>query len=114
MDIDNATVEVYGDTLHVEVYYPRHSRINTVEIGLCDVRAADAIRVAYDYDRDGWSILQSREVVTNITDNSIELETEWQEVAFVEVWALEPDHTGSDDLMDKKIAAYYAKQGETE
>jgi len=45
-----------GDALHVDIWYPSQSGVKAIEIGLIDVRAADDIRVEYDYHRDGWVI----------------------------------------------------------
>ncbi len=54
--------------------------IKEIEIGLEHVRAADSIRVRYDFDRDGYVILQSS------ADPD-----DWQEVAFVQAWGRNPD-----------------------
>ena len=71
-------LEVDADRANIEFLYPRiDGHISELEIGLEDVRAADSIRICYDFDRDGWSILQSSE-----TDN-------WKEVAFILAWGSE-------------------------
>ena len=69
----------YGETAYVEFFYPRTpNHVKTIEIGLEDVRAADNIRVSYDFERDGWKIEQaSRDMVDD---------EDWQEVAFVHAW----------------------------
>lgn len=70
----------------VDLFYPREpGHAHTIEIGLTDVRAADPIRVTYDFDRDGWSILQAnRNVDAGDPD-------QWYEVAFTKAWALTPN-----------------------
>ena len=77
-----------GDEMHLDLWYPRNetSPIKSLVIGLMDVRAADNIRVSYDFDRDGWQIEQE-EVVT---DNGHYRSTgKWIEVAFVLAWGQE-------------------------
>jgi len=53
-------------------------------VGLVDVRAADEIRIHYDYDRDGWSIEQASIFSWDVDDAVCD--PDWQEVAFVEAW----------------------------
>lgn len=67
---------------YIDLIYPRSNPVTmrSVEIGLEDVRAADSIRVSYDFDRDGWVIQQ------NATLESGEMLDDWQEVAFVKAW----------------------------
>lgn len=93
----------------VELCYPRNddTRANTIEIGLNDVRAADSIRILYDFERDGWSVLQAagwnrdqsdggcgRPEYENLSDlekhKLSERIMDWQEVAFVCAWARVP------------------------
>lgn len=70
----------------VELYYPRsEDRPNEIEVGLCDVRAADSILIRYDFERDGWSILQAS--AETIDDEGEEQDPDWQEVAFAPAWA---------------------------
>lgn len=75
-------------TRYVEIEYPRGSLdgTTTVQIGLMDVRAADDIRISYDFERDGWKVEQEH----IITDRGHYWGTgEWSEVAFVEAWGHE-------------------------
>jgi hypothetical protein len=58
-------------------------------LGLCDVRAADSIRLSYDFDRDGWKIEQASTFTW--TDADTEMDPDWQEVAFVKAWAREKE-----------------------
>jgi hypothetical protein len=77
--------EIYelDEALNVEICYPRNDppRYTVVEVGLSDVRAADAVRITYDFERDGWSILQGV-----WADGLI---TEWKEIHFARAWAFE-------------------------
>lgn len=93
MRIEN--IEVYNtqdeDVMHIEIDYPRSNKINTVEIGLCEVRAADDIRVKYDFERDGWVILQPRVYHPQIGENAYDYKEEWIESAFCPAWKYELD-----------------------
>ena len=75
--------------VEVALCYPRidDERITTIEIGLSDVRAADSIRVIYDFERDGWSVLQAS--IFEWSTNDPICDADWQEVAFVQAWARE-------------------------
>lgn len=78
------------DALNVDIEYPRHRRLKYVRVGLCDVRAADDILIGYDFDRDGYVIHQQRR--RRVGGGSEPLDHEqWEEVAFIEAWALEED-----------------------
>jgi hypothetical protein len=72
------------ERIAVDLWYPCcGGNIDTIEVELVDVRAADGIRISYDFERDGYSISQS--------DNA-DVET-WAEVAFIQAWARgEPDN----------------------
>lgn len=84
--------------LHADLWYPRCEgpRIREVQVGLMDVRAADDIRISYDFERDGWVIKQA---VTYEApwDGPEDGEEEWREVAFVKAWALEVPKRASAD-----------------
>lgn len=84
---DNVTIR--GDVLDVELFYPRNenAKVRRVEVGLSDVRAADSIRIEYDYERDGWIIKQASTFEWEATDDT--MDADWQEVAFVQAWARE-------------------------
>lgn len=58
---------------------------NTIEIDLYDVRAADSIRIQYDFERDGYVILQA----SIFEPEDDEMDEDWQEVAFIRAWARE-------------------------
>jgi hypothetical protein len=55
-----------------------------VLVGLMDVRAADDIRISYDFDRDGWKIEQASIFGWDAGDKIQDMD--WQEVAFVQAW----------------------------
>lgn len=80
--IENCEIRIVDDALTVELEYPRQdAAIKAIEIGLTDVRAADGIRITYDFERDGWSIQQP------ICD-SAGFTVDWKETSFAQSWAL--------------------------
>lgn len=82
-------IETRGTVVHVTLMHPciNDGRPNTVEVDQISVRAADSIRVTYDYDRNGWSILQASVFEWDADDT--ERDGDWQEVAFIEAWGRE-------------------------
>lgn len=81
-------VSTKGQRLCVDLYYPRaESNVNSVEISLVDVRAADSIRISYDFGRDGWKIEQASVFEWEADDT--ECDPGWQEVSFIQAWGLE-------------------------
>ena len=86
--IENMELHAVGDEGHLDFWYPRcEGEIEALVIGLSDVRAADDIRVSYDFDRDGWKIEQASCYEWAYDDK--ECDPDWQEVAFVKAWARE-------------------------
>lgn len=74
-----------GHIVTLDLCYPRNEgNATTIELGLVDVRAADSIRITYDFDRDGWTIRQAAGRRFDVAADSLV----WQEVAFVQAWAL--------------------------
>ena len=72
----------------VRLEYPREDGwCGEINIGLVDVRAADSIRVSYDFDRDGWVIKQASVFEWDVGDT--EMDEDWQEVAFIQALARE-------------------------
>lgn len=71
----------------IDLWYPRVEGewiVDTIDIGLTDVRAADGFRVHYDYERDGFVL--TREVlrqVVGLPEDALECTGTWREVAFV-------------------------------
>lgn len=92
--------------LGVDMWYPRlgvdggqpreFDHPVTVEVGLSDVRAADSIRIEYDFARDGYSIKQASVFQWEVDDEVCD--ADWQEVAFVQAWArqVDPDEGNED------------------
>jgi hypothetical protein len=87
VEVDNLRLTVRNDPketfAEIDIKYPRIGPLVGLEIGIECVRAADTIRVTYDFERDGYSILQASN-----WDNAEE-DKDWQEVAFVQAWARE-------------------------
>ena len=87
--IETDIYNVDDRTIHIDFSYPRIGKnINKIILGLSDVRAADLIRISYDFDRDGYLIEQSYEKATE-KDNYISCDEIWEEVAFIQAWGLE-------------------------
>ena len=76
------------EILYAELQYPRSpDREKAVEVSLCDVRAADSLLLEYDFDRDGWVIMQASKFEWDGGDPVCD--PDWKEVAFVASWARE-------------------------
>ena len=78
-----------NDELHVALSYPRvkDTEIKKIVVDLVDVRAADGIRISYDFKRDGWKIEQASTFEWDGEDDVCD--PDWQEVAFVKAWGRE-------------------------
>lgn len=75
--------------LDVPLWYPGSpGEVHTIEVGLVHVRAADAIRITYDFERDGYSIKQRATSKEGHETYDIVETEEWREAAFLEAWAL--------------------------
>ena len=74
----------FGDHVSVDLWYPGHSSIKAIHVGLMHVRAADDIRIEYDFQRDGWVIKQASRFMWMAES---ECDPGWKEVAFVQAWA---------------------------
>lgn len=55
---DFVYVDTADDRVHVDVYYPKINKINTVQVCLVDVRAADDVRIYFDFDLNQWIVQQ--------------------------------------------------------
>lgn len=87
-DVSNQVRLTNGNTIEVRLEYPRiEGRAKFVEVQLEDVRAADSIRISYDFDRDGHVIEQASRFEWPAEDEVCD--PNWQEVAFVRAWARE-------------------------
>lgn len=82
---DVTDVAIINDTAHISLWYPNIRPVKHIEVGLMDVRAADNIRISYDFDRDGWKIEQAS-IFSWESDDKIQ-DACWQEVAFIKAWA---------------------------
>jgi hypothetical protein len=81
------------DTVRFDFWYPRtDDEPHLLQVGLYDVRAADDIRISYDFDRDGWKIEQAWIEVVVVPpspehgggyDDHVD---RWEEVAFIRAW----------------------------
>jgi hypothetical protein len=89
----------------IELWYPRVAgNVTTIEVGLMDVRAADSIRISYDFDRDGYVIKQaSRFSWTSEQVDAGDLDDDWQEVAFIRAWAREVEEDDGSDVFTVKV-----------
>jgi hypothetical protein len=69
-----------------EGWYPRTAgEPKVIEVGLVDTRAADGLRIEYDFTRDGWVIKQASRF--KWPDDDEVQDPDWQEVAFIKAWA---------------------------
>ncbi len=69
----------------VDLWYPKlPHQIKHIEVGLVDVRAADAIRISYDFTRDGYIIKQA--AIFEWDENDNVRDADWQEVTFIPAW----------------------------
>lgn len=84
--------------LGVEMWYPERDDKgmgqSEIHIGLMDIRAADSILVRYDYNRDGWMILQASVFEWDIDDEKCD--PGWKEAAFIPAWQFESQEAGDD------------------
>lgn len=99
-----------GNTIEVALWYPprhdpprRGDRPNDnaryIEVGLECVRAADSIRIHYDYERDGYAVEQPKRtqvlVESTPTMDRYDEQVDWIETAFLPAWPFEhPEETG--------------------
>lgn len=110
------TMNVMGvEEISVDLWYPRvEERYKTINISLMDVRAANDIKVSYDFDRDGWVITSDLTDPRSVDEYTQE---EWdaipevegepgvkdlvskirQEVAFIPAWPQRKDYPDEDN-----------------
>ena len=94
-----AEAKARGTVLALDLWYPGlEGHVDTIEIGLMDVRAADSIRIRYDFQRDGYAILQASTFEWEADDTVCD--GDWQEVAFVPAWQREKP-----SILSKQLAA---------
>lgn len=88
MQPETPRITVRGNSAHVDLAYPGMvHRVKHLVIALVDVRAADDIRISYDFDRDGWRVEQASKFSWPVSDPVCD--PDWQEVAFIQAWARE-------------------------
>lgn len=89
----------------VSLWYPRVAGgAQAIEIDLMDVRAADSLRVSYDFERDGWVIKQASRFEWHGDDE--ECDSDWQEVAFIQAWG----RAESDEDKEVRLAQFEANR----
>lgn len=82
-----------ASTVEVDLLYPKRNDSDDsthpqfVEVGIECVRAADSIRIHYDFERDGYVVEQASTFEWPMDDGVCD--PDWQEVAFVQAWARE-------------------------
>ena len=87
MDMDEMKHSVRGNRAYTSLWYPgTPDGIDEVEVELYHVRAADAILISYDFERDGYVIKQASKWEW---DQDEEPDSDWQEVAFIRAWQRE-------------------------
>lgn len=85
-DVSDVFVDPVTRTAYIDIWYPQsEDNPKYVRLDLMDVRAADDIRVSYDFERDGWKIEQASKFSWP-PDEEV-FDPDWQEVAFVQSWA---------------------------
>ena len=86
MQCDITDVAVSDNVAHVDLWYPRvEGNVQFIHIGLMDVRAADGIRLHYDFERDGFVVEQPKPHLVK-KENYYEDHEEWIEVGFFQSW----------------------------
>lgn len=90
-------VWVHKDTARIDLWYPRNNPVKYIHVGLMDVRAADGVRISYDFERDGWVIEQAQ--VFSWDGGDPECDPKWKEVAFIQAWASEVLQPWDDDYV---------------
>lgn len=95
-------VSIRGDTASLDIWYPSVNEVKYLRVGLMCVRAADDIRISYDYERDGWKIEQASRFGWHVNDPVCD--EDWQEVSFVRAWARQE----SEEAENARIASFEA------
>lgn len=73
------------ETTDGELWYPRNpGNRDSLTVSLIDVRAADALVISYDFERDGWRI--GMDLTHDDGSGIIKTIEENQEVAFIPAW----------------------------
>jgi hypothetical protein len=96
------TANIPKGRVHLELFYPprdavteaTRNKIHTIEVGLCDVRATDSIRIRFDFERSGWAIYQ-QVFWEDPEGGSVDDVDHWHEVSFIANW--QQQHTLTDE-----------------
>ena len=90
------TSRACGNEFSIDLHYPPYEnepceegQIKYITVGLSAVRAADDVRIHYNFERDGWVVEQSSIFEWEPGDNENENYRDWQEVAFIQAWGRE-------------------------
>lgn len=105
--------KLYGDTVLVELFYPRsEGHPKFVEVGICDVRANDGVRLSYDFDEDGFRVEQPTARAVFLPDageaGEVHEPDAWTQVFFAQSWAL----ALSDEEREAARDAAFAQQAQ--
>lgn len=81
-----------GETLRqdqdVELWYPdcdeNRVSVQSITVGLVDVRMSADLKIKYDFGRDGWAIYQETVFEWDQFDN--DMDRGWREVAFIQAF----------------------------
>jgi len=86
------------DTIQIDLHYPAlPDSIKHFQIGLIDVRAADDIRVSYNFERNGWKIEQPSICEWKADDKVCD--QGWTEVAFIPARFHDPRY-GTNNILE--------------
>jgi len=91
---DVTDVAVWGDTAHIDLWYPKiEGRPKFIKVGLVDTRAADGVRLHYDFERDGFVVEQPKPHLVCKGDYYEDID-EWIEVGFFRSWRFNDRENG--------------------
>jgi hypothetical protein len=89
------------DEIHVDLEYPRNEgSARYIVVDLMEVRAADGVRISYDFDRDGWVIEQAAVFRWECGDTVCD--PKWREAAFLPAWQFEESAAGATPSPDEQ------------
>lgn len=89
--VDWEVTESQNEIPRIQLWYPRNTgSAKEIEIELSDVRAADSIRISYDFERDGWVVKQAS--VFEWSCDDLICDGNWKEISFIKAWALESEN----------------------
>jgi len=75
--------------IHINFWYPNiENQIKEIKLGLAHVRASDGIKIHYDFERDGYVVMQPFTIEED-KGSYIDCVEHWEETGFFKSWALE-------------------------